>query len=234
MGGQPHLTMKTIRENPFFFIAFSIWLIWGGVWLLTHHTGDGILFWSGHRSPFRDLFFKQATRLGEGVAYLAVIVLASLVRIRHGLLVLVTGLTVVLTSFLTKSLFAQERPLAYLRRFNQLDQINFVDGVNLHSGTTSFPSGHTMAAFALFALLAFLIKQKRIPALLLFLLAFFVATSRVYLVQHFFKDVYAGSIIGVLLAMIFYAVQLRLPADKRVWYNRGVWHNHFGLNDHST
>ena len=216
------MMMKTIRENPLFFTAFSIWLIWGGVWLLTHHTGDAILFWSVHRSPFRDFFFKHATRLGEGIAYLAVIILALFVRVRHSLLVLATGLAVVLTSFLTKSFFAQERPLAYLRRFNQLDQINFVDGVHLHSGTTSFPSGHTMAAFALFALLAFLIKNKRIPTLLLFLLALSVAISRVYLVQHFFKDVYAGSVLGVGLAMLFFIVQLRLPINTRAWYNRGV------------
>ncbi|MBK8492384.1 MAG: phosphatase PAP2 family protein [Saprospirales bacterium] len=203
--------MKTIRENPFFFAAFTIWLVWGGVWLLTHQTGDAILFWSAHRSSFGNAFFKLATHLGEGIVYLVVILLALLARYRHSLLVLGTGLAVMLTSYVTKALFAQERPLAFLRRFNQLDQINLVDGVNLHSGDTSFPSGHTMAAFALFALIAFLVKFKRLPALLFFLLALSVAVSRLYLVQHFMKDVYAGSIIGVALAMIIYALQKKLP-----------------------
>ena len=216
------MNMKTIRNNPFFFAAFATWLVWGGIWLITHQTGDALLFWSAHRSPFGDFFFKQITHLGEGIAYFVVILLALLIRFRHSLLIMGTGLTVMLTSFLTKSLFAQERPLAFFRRIDQLDQINFVDGVDLHSGDTSFPSGHTMAAFALFALIAFLSKYKRIPALLLFLLALTVAISRVYLLQHFMKDVYAGSIIGVALAMIIYALQQRLSVDQGVWYNRGI------------
>ena len=67
-----------------------------------------------------------------------------------------------------------------------------------------------MSAFALYGLLIFLLPNKKRYVLLLFLLALVVAVSRVYLVQHFWEDIYVGGLIGVILAMIFYTIDLRL------------------------
>lgn len=215
--------MKILRDNLLYFTLFGLWLILGGAWLLTHGTGDAVRFWSNHRSSFANVFFTYGTRLGEGIAFLTVILIGVMVRYRHALVVALSGLTVMGTSFLTKALFAHERPAAYLRRLDQLEQINLVEGVDLHFGATSFPSGHTMAAFTLFTLLALLIPRKRLAAAGLFALAMIVAMSRIYLVQHFMKDVYAGSMIGVLLALMIFLMQQRYPFGSQAWYNRGLW-----------
>lgn len=211
-----------IRENPFFFTAFGLWLVLGGWWLSGHAAGDEIMFWSGHRSAFAGLLFKTVNLLGEGPAWFAIGLACLFFRFRHAVMVALTGFTVLWVSFLSKSFFEHERPAAFLRRLGRLDQVNLVDGVDLHFGATSFPSGHTMSAFALFALLALLIPFKRLPALGLFLIALLVGMARIYLVQHFMKDVYAGSIFGLSIAMAAYAMQRRYPADSAAWYNRGL------------
>ena len=207
--------MQIIRDNAVFFGAFSLWLLLGGLWLATHETGDAILYWSERRSAFGDFFFKWITLLGEGWAYGAAVIGLFFYNRRYSLLVFVTGLVVMLVSFLSKQVFSEDRPLAVLRSLGQVDQINFVDGVEVHSGATSFPSGHTMAAFALFALLALLVKDKKWAAVGFFLLALAVGLSRIYLVQHFMKDVYAGSIIGVGLAVAAYAAFYTFKVGKQ-------------------
>jgi membrane-associated phospholipid phosphatase len=62
----------------------------------------------------------------------------------------------------------------------------------------SFPSGHTSAAFCLFAFLSMMLTEKFSKyGFLFFLLALSVAYSRLYLAAHFFLDVYVSSMIGV-------------------------------------
>jgi membrane-associated phospholipid phosphatase len=40
-------------------------------------------------------------------------------------------------------------------------------------------------------------------------LALLVGISRVYLLQHFFRDVYAGSMVGVVISSVFYLTFVR-------------------------
>ena len=67
----------------------------------------------------------------------------------------------------------------------------------------SFPSGHSTTAFALFFIFGFFVKNKKWQ-ILFFILALSTAISRMYLLQHFFIDVYFGSILGVLIATIVF------------------------------
>ena len=67
----------------------------------------------------------------------------------------------------------------------------------------SFPSGHTAVAFGLFCLLA-LISSNKMIGVVCFFIALFVAFSRVYLSQHFFLDIYIGSLIGVVATVLSY------------------------------
>ena len=79
-----------------------------------------------------------------------------------------------------------------------------VDGVVLHAGFSSFPSGHTMSAFAVFSLLAFFASHSKRQIFLFVSLAILVAASRVYLIQHFVADVWMGSLLGVMLAYLIF------------------------------
>ncbi len=61
------------------------------------------------------------------------------------------------------------------------------------STSFSFPSGHATMAFALASILAY--KEKKL-GVFFYILAFFIALSRVYLGKHYPSDVLAGSLIG--------------------------------------
>jgi membrane-associated phospholipid phosphatase len=112
-------------------------------------------------------------------------------------------------SYFTKAYFAHDRPLSFFKKLDMADKLTFVDGVQLHTGATSFPSGHAMAAFALYGLVSFLLPGKKWQAVLLFSVAFLVALSRVYLVQHFWQDVFTGAIIGLAIAMLVFLANER-------------------------
>lgn len=90
------------------------------------------------------------------------------------------------------------RPIKYFADFPNLN-LHIVDNVKIHSHY-SFPSGHTAVAFCVFTLMAMFIDKKHLEIPFLFL-ALFVGYSRIYLIQHFFLDVYFGALIGVFSAL---------------------------------
>lgn len=205
------------RENGFFFSGFAIFLLAGAGGLLTYDTGDLLFFFNDHRSMAADLFFRYATRLGEGLFFILGVITLLFVRYRYALALPFLGLAVSVVTQSAKAFFAHPRPYAYLNKIQMLDRLAPVEGVPLHGGWNSFPSGHTMAGFALFAFLAFCLPRKKWGGLVFLILALSVGFSRVYLGQHFFKDIYLGSILGVLLALIFYLLAEKLPARRWPW-----------------
>ncbi|MEO0341550.1 MAG: phosphatase PAP2 family protein, partial [Bacteroidota bacterium] len=122
---------------------------------------------------------------------------------------------VTLVSSVAKKIFHQPRPLAYFRDLGEAEQLTFVEGVKVNQGFTSFPSGHTMAGFALFCFLALNLPFKKTAGFGLFCLAMIVGISRIYLVQHFLRDIYLGAILGVALAIGAYYFQGVL--GKKAW-----------------
>ena len=81
-------------------------------------------------------------------------------------------------------------------RLNRLEEINWIDGVEVITGVSSFPSGHTLSAFALFGIIAMIYTEKRWLALSCFVISAGVALSRVYLGHHFLKDIVFGAFCG--------------------------------------
>jgi len=206
-----------IRENSLYFILFVLLMIAGATWLWLMPKGALVWWFSGHRSLVGDQFFRLATRGGEVAGF--VIALAFLWRENTRWPLALVGLTlaVSLVSNGTKTFFEQPRPARYFKEIGNWQDIVPVPGVEIHEGLNSFPSGHTMAAFAFFSLMAFCIRNKRLGAVLAFLLALFTGLSRIYLVQHFEEDVLLGAALGVALAAWFYHWFLKVP-DK--WWER--------------
>lgn len=204
--------MNLIKENRYFFVLFGLFLCIAGVILYNIEQGDAILFFSERRSPFGDFFFRYFTKVGEEWAYPVVILILVFTikphNYRHFIYVPLLGGIVSLVSYYTKAYFRHPRPLLYFERNDMLEQINQVAEVSLYGGLNSFPSGHTMSGFALYTFMALIIPNKKLGGLILFLVAFLVGISRIYLVQHFLKDVYLGAIIGVLIAVIFYLFEV--------------------------
>jgi membrane-associated phospholipid phosphatase len=211
---------KFIRNNAVYFVLFLLFVLTGGYYLSEAEKAAAILFFNQNRHPFLDDFFKITTLFGEGWLYLLTVVVAMAVRLRHALLLSLTGFLVLGSSLLLKSIFREERPLSYFRRLGIADQLQLVEGVDIHTGATSLPSGHTMAAFALYGLLAFLLPGRRYTAVLLFTVALGVGISRIYLIQHFWMDVYWGAIAGTMLAIMMYHLNFRLSRAPGHWLEK--------------
>lgn len=210
------------QQNQLFFGLFAIWLLLGVGLLSQIQTGDVVLYLNSQRTSFWDTFFIYGTRLAEEEFFILIILSMLFLRIRDSVLIALLGGCVMFVSLVAKSYFLHDRPFIYFSIQGIMAQINPVEGVKLLVGKTSFPSGHSTGAFALFGLLSFLLARKIKIGGVLFFLALTVAFSRMYLIQHFFKDVYAGSILGVCIAIIFYHLQLLIPDDKDKWWNRSI------------
>ena len=146
--------------------------------------------------PVLDIFFKYITNLGDG-SLLAILLIGLLFYNYYAAILAAFSIVVqsLLVTIFKRWIFnGLERPAAF---FDQSISLNFVDGVDVHTSNT-FPSGHTASGFALFALLFIILNNRKvIVSALLFLLAFLVGFSRVYLLQHFVVDAYFGAIIGI-------------------------------------
>ena len=208
------------RKNTFYFTCLFLFLVVGTLFFLFIDKPEGILFFSKNRSAVANESFKFITRLGEEPAYILVAILFLLYKIRNTVLVALTGFTVMALSYGLKAYFRIDRPLAYFNKLGMSDSINYVNGIDLHQGATSFPSGHSMGAFALFSLTIFLLPNKKAIVLPLFLIAVLVALSRVYLVQHFYVDIYAGSLLGAVVAMLFYLLDRQLKLSSAHFLER--------------
>lgn len=203
--------MKTLfQKNKTYFACVFATFFFGGIYLLQYDKPELILTFSNNRNEWLDVFFGWATRMGEEPIYLIAVVAFLFFRLGKALWIGLVGIFVTGLSFLLKWVFAVDRPYAFFQKHDLLDQLTFVEGIEIHSGATSFPSGHSMSAFALYGLLILFLPYRNKYVILLFTIAVAVAISRVYLVQHFYVDVYFGSLIGVLVAILFYALHEKM------------------------
>ena len=69
---------------------------------------------------------------------------------------------------------------------------------------TSFPSGHTIAAFAVATAICGIYGRKFLP---LYFVAIVVGVSRIYVGAHFPSDVLGGSALGVVMALVILRIR---------------------------
>jgi len=222
MSGMSHAPGNVGRANAFFFVPFALFLIVGAGLLLAMEQGDAVLFFNDWHGTAADRFFYYTNWLGDGLVFLPAILGMLFYRYRFAVTLPLLGASVSFFTQSAKRLFAHPRPLAYFRDLQLTDQLVPVEGVTLHSGMNSFPSGHTMTAFALFAFLALSLPNKRSVGALCFFLALMGGLSRIYLGQHFLKDVYLGSIMGVALALCWYLLQYRFWPPPHRYMDRAL------------
>ncbi len=211
---------RILREHASFFIPFALFLVLAGLFLWQADHGEAILYLNRNRQPWMDIFFDYVTLLGDGLFFLPVGILLLFVRYRYALVLPVLGLLVSVFTQGLKHLFGHPRPYAYFENNGMMDKIVPIEGIDMYTGMNSFPSGHTMTAFALYAFLALCLPGKRWGGLFFFILALLVGLSRIYLVHHFLEDVFLGSIMGVALALTFYWVAEDLPESRFPWLDR--------------
>jgi len=149
------------------------------------------------------------------MAVLAVIILL-VVKYRYALLVALSNIIAsTVTQVLKNNVFEDNlRPKKF---FEGLHDLYLVPGVDNHS-YNSFPSGHATTAFALYFAFALIVKNNYLK-FVFFVIALLVSYSRVYLSQHFFEDIYAGSIIGFVITLFFY---LLIQKSEAAWLERSI------------
>lgn len=82
----------------------------------------------------------------------------------------------------------------------------------------SFPSGHTMSAFAFATIISVISGNKSVQSVMFFY-ALLVGISRMYLLQHFLEDVVAGAAIGIFCG--HFALYLWTGTNKQ-WLNKSI------------
>ena len=164
----------------------------------------------------------HSTMLGNGWFFALVIVIALYIKFRYALLLAVTfALSGLLTQLFKRVIFPDhERPVAFLHDKYYLHLVSGVD-INFQN---SLVSGHTASAFACFGMLAFIARNKHRGPLLCFI-AILVGFSRVYLMQHFFEDVFYGSMVGVLSSFfVYYFIQKNQTLRSKSWMDKSLLH----------
>lgn len=210
-----------LKENKGFYLPFLLFVVFGTVIVSMYTKVESFLWLNQFYSPLADVVFPYATHLGDGKLALAFLVGLSMVNYRLALTGLYCFLLVLVLTQLGKLVLFEDvlRPAGHFRDLGQ--NIRLVEGVQLHFNN-SFPSGHSASAFALFSFIAISLRNKG-WGVVLFGVALFAAYSRIYLAQHFFNDVYVGSIIGVMCTLLMTAfLQKTLFKTPKAWHNKGL------------
>lgn len=204
--------MRTIfKSNSAFFLPYLIFILFGALLLAIGSKENIHLTFNAFHTSFFDTFFLYVTYLGDGTLALLLTIMLLAVKYRFALIVGLSNiLASIITQVLKQTVFADAlRPKKY---FEGLHDLYFVPGVENHL-YYSFPSGHATCAFSLYLALSFIVKNKSVKTLF-FALAFLVGYSRIYLSQHFFGDVYVGSLIGVGITILVYQVIQKVETGK--------------------
>lgn len=203
--------LSNLRHSLFFLIPQGLFLVVMGI-ILSLYQKDAIhLAINRHNSAFGDAVMPWITWGGDG---LAITIMVLLLFAWNRKFAFFTGISCLLASGITILLkhtiyYGEPRPKLF---FDNPSPLHFVPGVHNYLYDT-FPSGHTTVAFAFYFCLVFAVKNNFLK-LGLFLLAVLVGYSRIYLSQHFLDDVFGGSIIGTISALLIFTI-----AIHKSWLN---------------
>ena len=200
--------------NLWFYLPASLYLLMGAAVLLFVDKGHDVIFVNKYHSSLFDNFFYYGTELGNGVLYVLFIVALMWFSFRKAAVAMMCfSATGLLVQFFKRIVFSDvTRPSVLLKEID----LHFVEGVSILSHF-SFPSGHAALAFSLFCFLSQII-QPRHWGLFFFILALIGGMSRVYLVQHFFIDVYFGALLGIGVTSIIWWL-----AEQAHWITTSKW-----------
>ena len=221
--------MKRFFKENAIFIGLSLILVAVlGLALLYIPQGELHLLLCDRHTPARDIFYRYYTHVAEWFPYVVCVGLLLFSSIGNGVFASSAMILSALSTQILKHIINAPRPVTWFEMFMPETQLPLVEGVKMNHWF-SFPSGHTTSFFALaFVVCILFTSSPRIPRLarylvqiVLFALATLGGYSRIYLSQHFAKDVFAGILVGTLITIVCYAIFNRFE-DKK-WYNYRVF-----------
>lgn len=198
--------LKNLKKQPFFFLIYAAFLLFLVVILFKLSKTDATLWANQYWSPFQDVLYKYMTYLGDFWMASIVVIVLLFWKFKYAIIAIVSfGTTALIAQFLKKIIYYDvERPLIEMwRQMHDGTLHTVVDEADqlIHY---SFPSGHTTSAFSIFCILALLSKKKWIGFVSI-VFAILIGYSRVYLCQHFYEDVFVGSLIGGIGSLLIYS-----------------------------
>ena len=219
--------MKAFLRNNAVFIGLSLMLIVAlGLALLYIPKNELHLLLCDRHTPARDIFYRYYTHVAEWFPYVLCVFLLLFSRIGDGVLASAGLALSALTTQLFKHIINAPRPVNWFAQHFPDLQLPLVADVKMNMWY-SFPSGHTTSFFALFFALSIILTQRvnkpagSVIQVLCFLMAMLGGYSRIYLSQHFAADVLGGTVVGILITIVCYAVLSRHEGQK--WYNYRVF-----------
>ena len=192
----------------------AIYFVAGGLLLVSTAHGDLVLWLNDSHTPAGDFFFKYWTHVGDGFLLGAVALVFLFINYHKFFTFLIAiAFQTILVHVFKQWLYAGEpRPKLYFQ--DQLESLNFVEGVAVRS-YDSFPSGHTASAFTLAFFLILVIRSTGVR-ISLFFAALLVGISRMYILQHFARDVYFGSLFGIISVVLAYMLMASKSDNPRL------------------
>ncbi len=165
-----------------------------------------MLFFNGMHSPFFDFVFSNLSKTLVGLPiYLLIIYFvikqygAKEGAIVIALLIASVGLADRISVVAFKDVFMRYRPCHNLEIRDQLHMLSDYCG-----GQYGFVSSHAANVFAVAGFCFFALRQRKTFVIIVLVWAALVAYSRVYLAKHYPADIFAGAILGFLVAWIVY------------------------------
>jgi membrane-associated phospholipid phosphatase len=215
--------LKQLIQQQWLF--FSLYFLVFGVGLyftLSEDKLTGHVILNQYNAPFFDTFFYYITYLGDGVISVIILAIVAIYNYRYALVGAISfGVSALITQVLKITVYDHvERPYIALWNYFHYDPNSHLVRVDEYIKlNNSFPSGHTTGAFAIFLFLALYSKNKWL-GLVCIVMAILTSFSRVYLSQHFIEDTLAGSLIGIGISLVAFAIyeksrskKLRMPTE---------------------
>lgn len=206
-----------IRQRNFFSACYMLFAFAAGMLLYAKGKEESFLFLNSYHRPCLDTFFIYYTNLGDGFFAVLLSLLFFFVakKKKLGLVLLLAYASTGIISQIIKPLVESPRPQTYFAP----QWLPFFIKEVIHKGYSSFPSGHTITAFAMATVLAWQYSTKRLQVLFL-LMAIGVGFSRIYLSQHFLLDALAGSFIGVAGASLCIYLCRNMKEEKLIFKSK--------------
>ena len=214
------MTIKN-KNKASILLTYFLVILFSGLALLPFYDKGAIELEINHfHHPILDVFFSNTTLLGDGLVLVIPLLLLIFYKYCYLILFVLSSLIhLILVHIGKKWVFdGMPRPAEFLK------DVSFykVPGIELlHWG--SFPSGHTTTAFMLASFLYLVLPKKMKVHWLLMGIAFLVGMSRVYLMQHFLMDIWAGAALGVLSSLLSYLLVLKFFSKKK--YQKSIIQN---------
>lgn len=160
-----------------------------------------------------DYFFAVWTYMGDGLLWIAVLIILLFVLKKKHFLPLAIAAFALSTAFtqIGKHWIRPGEPRP-IRAIHDTSLIHTVPFVEVHT-ISSFPSGHTATAFTIYLFLCLMIPGSW-WVLTGFVYATLVAYSRIYLAQHFPLDTGAGMVAAILSILLALMIQQRFFPAK--------------------